>query len=502
MLLLAGLLYGLLPASGLAQRATKIRAHDGATNDFFGSAVAVDGDVAVIGARDRDEQAYNSGAAYVFERHEVLGWQVAAKLVPPEGDEGDQFGTAVAIEGARLLVGAPGDDDARPHAGAVYAYRREADGWTLAGKLYAEDAEGALFGSAVALFGDRAVIGAPSYEQGTAYVFDYEDGMWRQQARLAPADLPPRLSYGRTVALHGDVALVGTWRDPHDPPVVGRAYVFVREGETWREAQILVPSDGTEEDFFGASVAVSGDYALVGAYKAETPSKDAGAAYVFHRTADGWAEQAKLIAADAYVEDLLGWSVALQGDLALVGSPREDEAARTAGAAYLFRRTGTAWAQTAKIMARDAEEDDFFGYTVTLSGSQLAIGAVGDDDRASIAGAAYLYDLPLDFSTPGAGERPIGTEAPSGVPAPALGPAYPNPTRRRTTIAFTLPAAQRATLAAYDLLGRHVATLAEGRHAPGRHEATFDAAGLPAGLYLLHLDTGGAQEIRRLVVAR
>jgi hypothetical protein len=232
-----------------------------------------------------------------------------------------------------------------------------------------------------------------------------------QQARLNAADAEAGDWFGWSVALSGDTALIGA---PYEDPDLGAgpinnagsAYVFVRSGATWSQQAKLNAADAETGDWFGRSVALSGDTALIGAPNEDPdlgsgPLTNAGSAYVFVRSGATWSQQAKLNAADAEAGDRFGWSVALSGDTALVGAPHEDPdlgggPISYAGSAYVFVRSGATWSQQAKLNAADAEAGDWFGEAVALSGDTALVGA-GHEDRdlgvgpRTDTGSAYVF---------------------------------------------------------------------------------------------------------------
>ncbi len=160
---------------------------------------------------------------------------------------------------------------------------------------------------------------------------------------------------------------------------------------TWVQAFKLVASDGTASAFFGTSVSLSDDRALVGASGAE-------AAYVFERQQDGaWTEVAKLLANDGAGGDEFGSSVSLTGDRALVGAPSDDDKGNDSGSAYVFeRRPNGEWVEAAKILAYDGGQEDYFGFSVSLAGDRMLVGAIADDDKGRDSGSAYVFERQLD----------------------------------------------------------------------------------------------------------
>lgn len=165
--------------------------------------------------------------------------------------------------------------------------------------------------------------------------------------------------------------------------------------------------DGASKDYFGWSVALAGDTALVGAYQDDTKAgSDAGSAYVFTRAGTVWTQQAKLAADDGAVSDYFGSSVALAGEFALVGAEQETDA----GNAYLFVRSGTAWAQQSKLTAWDGADGDEFGYSVALSGDTALVGAYGNETAGGDTGSAYMFRLAFVLLPEITVEEPEGTK--------------------------------------------------------------------------------------------
>jgi hypothetical protein len=251
---------------------------------------------------------------------------------------------------------------------------------SLQARLTASDAaKHDNFGWSVAIAGSTAVIGADAKSSGTgaAYVFTRSGTTWTQQARLTASDAAKHDNFGWSVAIAGSTAVIGADARNSD---TGAAYVFTRSGSTWTQQAELTASDGAANSFFGYSAAVSGSTAVVGA----TSSNRTGAAYVFTRSGSTWTQQAKLTASGGIAGDEFGYSVALSGSTAAVGAINNNAGT---GAAYVFTRSGTTWSQQAKLTASDGAASDFFGYSVTLSGGTAVVGA--PDNLGT--GAAYIF---------------------------------------------------------------------------------------------------------------
>jgi hypothetical protein len=348
-------------------------------DDYFGWAVSMSGDVAIIGAPG--DMNWELGSAYIFRRVGQM-WMQEAKISGSDPVYFQWFGQSVSISGNVALVGTNG--------GAAYVFRHDGQDWVEEPKIPGEFEH--MFAYSVSLSGDTALIGAPTddhagSESGSAYVFRYNGGDWVEEAKLIPSDAAAHKWVGWTVSLFGDVALVGA---PKTADLTGSAYVFRFDGQNWNEEAKLTASDAKVGAQFGIGVAVSGDVALVGSHRADgaTESK-AGAAYVYRYDDDlGWTEQAKLTASDGAEKDYLGEFVSLSGDYALLST-----SGATGGKAYLFRYDGLSWVEERKMVASNGGPADTFGWGLCLSGDEAIIGARYHDGVGFDSGAAYYYDL-------------------------------------------------------------------------------------------------------------
>ena len=380
-------------------------ASDGAAGDQFGISIAVSGDTAIVGARADDIGANtDQGSAYVFVRSGST-WVQQAKLTAFDGTTSDNLGFSVAVSGDTAVVGAYQDDvGANSNQGSAYVFVRTPGGttWTQQAKLVAADgAPGDYFGYCVAVSGDTALIGAVLddlgfTDQGSAYVFTRSGTAWTQQTRLTASDAAASDNFGGSVTISGDNAFVGAYAKNNQQ---GAAYAFARSGSQWIQQAKLVASDGAAADFFGVSVALCGDTTIVGAHQDDIGANyNQGSAYVFVRAPGGttWTQQAKLIAADGAGADSFGYSVAVSGDVAFIGSYADDVNFMDQGSAYVFTRSGNVWTQQSRLAASDAALSDLFA-CVALSGNTAVIGAFSDDIAANPdQGSFYSFDIPCN----------------------------------------------------------------------------------------------------------
>lgn len=267
-------------------------------------------------------------------------------------------------------------------------------------RLMASDASAQdYFGISVSISGDTAVVGAWNddhsgrFDAGSAYVYVRNGENWTQQAKLIASDPGDADYFGYSVSVSGDTAVIGAWKDGFFN-LPGAAYVFVRSAGVWTQQAKLLPSDGAADDQFGYSVALDGDTAVIGSPSDNhAAGADAGSAYVFTRAGASWTQRTKMIAPDAAANDGFGRRVALDGDTVLVGSWLDDHAGGdAAGSAYIYVGTNGMWSFEAKLTASDAAAGDNFGASVGISGDTAVIGASRDDHvSGSDAGSAYVF---------------------------------------------------------------------------------------------------------------
>ncbi|MEE8154107.1 MAG: FG-GAP repeat protein [Phycisphaerales bacterium] len=328
----------------LGDQLFKLLPNDGAQDDFFGISVAVGGTTAIVGAHLDDDNGSWSGSAYVFGT--TTGQQIA-KILPNDGSEVDLFGVSVAISGDAAIIGAQWDEDN----------------------------------------GDFS---------GSAYLFDISDPANPTQLfKLLAADGAEEDFFGGSVAISGTTAIVGALRDDDNGDRSGSAYLF--DTTTGRQLFKLLPNDGFEFDFFGRSVAISGDIAIVGANFDDDACPDdplfcnSGSAYLFDTTTG--TQLFKLLPNDGFASQNFGISVAISGTTAIVGANLDDDNGIDSGSAYLFDISDPVNpTQIAKLLPDDGAADDRFGISVAISGTTAIVGAFLDDDNGSSSGSAYLFD--------------------------------------------------------------------------------------------------------------
>ena len=370
----------------------KLLPSDGAADERFGSSVSISGDYAILGAPFDNDKGSKSGSAYIFKRDGDT-WSQQAKILPADGEIYDQFGTSVSICGDFAIVGSFHDSNM---TGSAYIFKRNGTKWVQQAKLLASD--GAVddwFGFTVSIYNDYAIIGAPydddkGISSGSAYIFKRNGDTWSQQAKIVAADgaAYDQFCYGYyTVSICGDLAIVGSPDDDDKGENSGSVYVFKRDGTKWAQQAKLLASDGKADQWFGCSVSLNGDLAIIGAYHDDNHGFRSGSAYTFKWDGKSWNQQQKIIPADVDTGDWFGYSVSVNGDLASIGAPH----LFFAGAVYVFRWDGKNWNQQAKLIPSDGAPTDLFGWSAAIGKDLVIVGSFADDDNGTDSGSAYIY---------------------------------------------------------------------------------------------------------------
>lgn len=377
----------------------KVTASDGTANTFFGSSVALKGTTAVIGA---DGDASFRGSAYVFHRDGET-WSQTQKLIPSDGLSGDEFGYRSALNSGRLVITAfSATVNGVVAQGAAYAFANVAGTFSQTQKLVASDG-GLFdnFGSSVSIDGDTMVIGANGATvgnnpaQGAVYVFTFANGVWTQVQKLTADDGAAFDNFGLSAAIQGSTILVGS------PQAViggafaqGAVYVFTNTGGTWSQTQKLTASDGAASDSFGESVSISDNNALIGAFGATVDGlPGAGAAYVFTDLGGTWSQMQKLTPTDPGSFFNFGNALYLHGNKAVIAADVATVDGHTSqGEVYTFVSSGGVWKQFDLLTASDGTTDDFFGAAVTLGAGTVLVSTPHPTiDGNAFEGAAYFY---------------------------------------------------------------------------------------------------------------
>ncbi|MEE8171163.1 MAG: FG-GAP repeat protein, partial [Phycisphaerae bacterium] len=371
---------------------------DAMQDDVLGFVVGINGTAAIVGAFLDDAPLDNSGSAYIF-RLAGGAWAQEAKLVHLDAQSGDELGFAVSIFGNTAIAGAYRDDDGGDDSGSAYVFRFDGGSWAQSQKLTAPDAAaGDQFGKFIDMEGDIVVIGSAQdddndFNSGSAYVFRWNGATWVFEQKLTASDGQAGDGFGKWVSVSNNAILVGAFRDDDGGSQSGSAYVFRWNGASWVQEQKLTASDPSPDDQFGYSVEINGDVAIVSAPFDDDGATDSGAAYVFRWNGVNWLQEQKLKAPIPGAGDDFGRSVAIEGNLIVAGADFNDAQGVDSGAAFAFRFQGGVWTHSRTFDRSDGAPGDNFGVSAAIREDQRAIiiGSVLDNAAGAHAGSAYVF---------------------------------------------------------------------------------------------------------------
>jgi hypothetical protein len=376
----------------------------------FGVATALHGETLLVGAPLAVVDGIDSGAVFIFQNQSGR-WALTGTLVPTDADSGQQFGSSLALDAAagRLVAGSASDDDVAEDRGSAYVFVADgAGGWTEQAKLVPEDAKAnSGFGWSADIDGNTIIIGSPFEDgeiwslAGNAYVFTVDGtGRWTQQAKLFPDAASNGSILGAAVAVDGDRALVGA---PYLGMefIVGAAHAFTRRGTSWQHVQHIVSPISLARDRFGTSLDLDGDVAIIGAPRDAPPTYGTLSVFQFSGLTGQWESVYYAAAPDMTVLDRFGQSMRLQDDHVLVGAPVH----AGVGAISRYDRVGPSVSFACKLMLPRGAEGDFFGAAISVDGDRFAAAAPMDDEFGQDSGSVLVANFgssdPADLSGDG-----------------------------------------------------------------------------------------------------
>ena len=362
-----------------------LHAADANAGDHFGASVVIQGDTAIVGAPGDDDGGQECGAVYVFRFSDGV-WNQEAKLIPAEAVAGDRFGVAAAMDGEVIVIGAPRFNNDYEDLGAAYVYRRVDQQWTLEARLVGQDPNsvGKWFGSAVAIHGESIAVGAP-WLTGVVYMFRKIGGIWQREVMLSPRDWSFfSIDFGCSLALIDDTLVVGVAGDPEMGMEMARVYQYA-DG-VWNNVAILRPdySEGAWSHF-GCSVAFEDDVIVVGASMDSEDGCVVGAAYLFRQVSGTWRYEARLLPTGVAKLGFFGQVLSLSGSWIVVAAPRDDALGNDSGSARVYH-----WLSDCEASGGSAPHK-IYGYgnldcnsNYHVDGCDLSEGASADCNENSI----------------------------------------------------------------------------------------------------------------------
>jgi hypothetical protein len=383
----------------------KLGASDGTAGNpnGFGCSVALDPDVAFVGADADDAQGPDNGATYVFVRSGSWPANEQVKRLPSGNADGGRYGCAVAAEAGTTLVGAYKDSENQSWAGAAYVLEPPPY-WTEKAKLLAHtDRKGDHFSYSAAATFNFAAIGSPDDAEngassGSVYVFQKEGPNWDWYCKVLPRSGAAGDEFGFATGLtYPEVPIMAVGAPRCDVGGVdsGVVYMFENSAPDWRQTQELAASDASAYDLFGHAVAIEDNRLVIGAPRDPNQGATGGTAYLFTRDPNGlWSQAKRFDGEDPNASDLFGFSVAISGNVGVIGSPGVDHPGKNdVGACYGFSRGPMGiWLRDTGVAPNDLEAGAWFGYSVAIAGDSVLVGApLADVDGKTDAGLVVAY---------------------------------------------------------------------------------------------------------------
>ena len=363
-------------------------------NDLYGESVSIDGDTAVVGSYYEDvyvpSYKANAGVVWVYTRSGST-WSEQTHFTASTPVANEYWGERVLLKGDALFVGQPKKDvSGLPvQTGAVTVLERTGSSWNEQQELAPADLTlGDDFGWSMAIDGNTLIIGAPmqNTRTGAAYVFTKSGSTWSLQQKLLASNAGTYDYFGVSVDIAGDTAVIAASGEDTSVSGSGAVYVFERNGSTWTEKQ-LFKQDNPQNNDTTREVAISGNIIVASSWY---PDNFAGSAYVFTKSGGTYTQTQELKPNDTEAGQNFGSTVKFDGETLVIGAQSKffGSFSQTAGSAYVFKNINGTWTQTQKITASDGAIGDEFGNSISLSGNDIMIGAEGHN---SAKGAAYIF---------------------------------------------------------------------------------------------------------------
>ena len=521
--------------TALAKKEIKlIGVEEGNNNEHLTSDII--GDSVIMGAR-------GAGVATIYV-NDGKAWKKQGDLLASDPDNAraarPSYSHSVAIGAPHefaaanfAIVGAPrhlhGGEPAlagKGGFGAAYIFRRSGKNWKEQIKLVAPDPMlDDRFGEAVAIYRHTAVVGASKDDDngknsGSVFVYVFDGESWKPQAKIVPDDLVGSDAFGEAVSLDENTLAVGAPGHTHSGVrFTGAVYIFVREGDKWEQQTKLTPDDPGKSAQFGSCLSLSFNTVIVGAPLHDTErGKDTGAAYVFVRNGERWAQQARLTSGDTKAGDRFGTGVATTGKSAIVGAPFRPEGAPGSGAAYSFVSVNGKWEEKEKVTPDDAGQKINYGLWVAMSGNMVIVSSyaapnVGGAEKG-IGTAAYVYNSVEDFDVLPYAVEPFGKNLTTlgRVKRTALLQNFPNPFNPETWMPYRLATDTRVTFRIYNAQGKLMRELDLGPQKAADYLTRESAAHwdgrnqfgetVSSGIYFYTLEAGLYEATRRMLILK
>lgn len=336
----AGSAYVFVEDNGVWTQQAKLMAKDARANDYFGISVAIAGDRILVGAAEAGNNNSHTGAVYVYERVNKV-WSLVQKLTPVGGTTNDYFGYAVALEGNVAVIGAPQADQVGFDSGAAFIYRHDGTQFVEEDRIWASTGGAfGFFGGSVAISGSTVLVGqwddGSAQNKGSVFAYRENAGTWLEEDELIASDASANDTFGFSLAIYNSKAFIGAPFRDGACVNSGAVYVFGRYNDTWCQEQIIEPEDKNASQAFGSAVGLWGDMAAIGSYWDQDNGDYSGSVYAYRYVEKVWSPLFKYLPNDGVVGQLFGISVAMDNDRVVAGANGDDDNGIDSGAAYQF----------------------------------------------------------------------------------------------------------------------------------------------------------------------
>lgn len=494
-------------------------ASDPETGAEYGLSVDIEGDYAIVGANQKNDNGQQVGGAYILYRDKsgANKWGQIIQLIPPASSPGDNFGASVSISNGIAAVGAPQFDDQFGNQGVVFIFRQNANNseqWDFVKIIQTGDAASAdNFGSSVTLDGDRLLAGAPNADHsgansGAAYMFYRNLGgvdNWGQQVKLVATTGAADDNMGASVALDGDYAIVGATGADGLFQNAGAAYIFGRNQfgtDNWGQVVKIRANQAGQNDNFGASVGISGPWAIVGADRNDLKGTDAGAAFIYYRNKNGilnsWGQNQILFDNNGQAGDRFGSAVGIDEPYAVVTSKADNPFGAGSGSGFVFLLDGGTWVQVDQLTDGGGQADDALGSCAAINNRNIILGEPLDNNGTfNNQGAAIIYGGLCNANLNPENEERQNTAVANSL----LLNCFPIPFSDVLNIEVKGIPTDDAQLTVVNSMGQVVGELYKGSLGA---EMSFQwrPTQLAEGLYFLRLHTGSGVVTRTIVLTR
>jgi hypothetical protein len=303
-----------------------------------------------------------------------------------------RFGQGTFTDGNYLFIGARDDAGLSALSGAAFIYKKSGNNWVQEAKIYSDTGnDGNQFGEALAFMGDYLLVGSsnPKVGNGAAHLFKRSGASWSQVAKVSPS--PASGFFGSAVAMNTEYAFISANRENRNTSMIqtGALYVYRRNGDNLTFVSKITSPNQTANGFFGNALSIDGDYLAIAA----TNDGSTGAVYIYHLVGSTWTLEATVKSSDIAAGDQFGSGIHLKGDQLIVGASTDDDKGMDSGSAYIFKRNGTAWTQIVKFVPTDGDQSDNFGEDVALSGTFAIVSSPIDEEKGNLTGSVYGYKL-------------------------------------------------------------------------------------------------------------